>query len=187
MTEINKGDIYIGGKEKCHANIVDYNPNWKLNYQFHAEKIAKALGSQALLIEHIGSTSVKGLAAKPVIDILVVVRDSSDERSYVRKMIDAGYILRIREPDWHEHRMFRNPTKDANIHFYSKGCTEISRVLNFRDWLRTHPKDCLRYESNKRKLSKQDWECVDDYAQAKTEIIEMILEKTDKSNHSSRY
>jgi len=179
MSETND-DIYIGGKEKRDVIIENYNPKWKLKYQSHANNISKALGNTALLIEHIGSTSVEGLAAKPIIDILVVVEDSSDETSYKQKMEDAGYVLYIREPDWYEHRMFRPPTKNANIHFYSEGCEEIQRVRVFRDWLRTHPNDRLRYEKVKRELAKQDWECLDDYAQAKTEVVESIIAKACK-------
>lgn len=180
MNEPNCDDIYIGGKEKRDIIIVDYDPEWKITYLTHAQKIKNALGPKALLIEHIGSTSVEGLAAKPVIDILVVVKDSSDESFYMEEMENAGYELRIREPDWHEHRMFRTPQKDVHIHFYSEGCNEISRVLTFRDWLRSNTEDCLRYEKVKRKLAHKDWECANDYALAKTDIVEEILKKESK-------
>jgi hypothetical protein len=75
------------------------------------------LGCQALQIEHIGSTAVPSLAAKPIIDILLVVADSSDEPAYVAILEFAGYFLRIREPNWHEHRMFKGPGRDINLFF----------------------------------------------------------------------
>ncbi len=177
MTKINNDDIYIGGKEKRNIIIVDYDPEWKTQYRHHAQQIRKALGAKALLLVHIGSTSVEGMAAKPVIDILVVVKDSSNESAYVPQMESAGYQLRIREPDWHEHRMFRTSKKDVHVHFYTDGCVEIDRVLRFRDWLRNYPEDCKRYETVKRELARQDWDCGDDYATAKTGIITEILGK----------
>ena len=89
------------------------------------------------LLEHAGSTSVPGLAAKPRIDIMLAVPDSADEPSYVPALEAAGYVLRIREPDWYEHRVFKGPDTDVNLHVFSAGCPEIARMLLFRDWLRT--------------------------------------------------
>ncbi len=80
--------------------IVDYDPSWPATFEEHAENIRVALADMALQIEHIGSTSVPGLAAKAKIDILVVVPDSADEGAYVAPMETAGYALRLREPDW---------------------------------------------------------------------------------------
>jgi len=112
----------IGGVEKREINIVDYDLNWPKKFERHAKIIIDAIGDAALRIEHIGSTSVPGLAAKPIIDILVVVTDSSDESTYVTQLEAAEYVLRVREPDWNEHRMFRTPEKDVHIHIYSAGC-----------------------------------------------------------------
>lgn len=112
----------IGGVEKREIRIVDYNSDWPNSFEMHAKIIASALGASALRIEHVGSTSVPGLGAKPIIDILVVVPDSADESVYLRQLQEAGYILRVREPDWNEHRMFRNPERDVHIHIYSPGC-----------------------------------------------------------------
>ena len=95
----------IGGVEKREIRIVDYDPDWPQKFETHANIIAEALGGSALRVEHIGSTSVPGLAAKPIIDILVVVRDSADESAYLAQLEAAGYVLRVREPEWNEHRM----------------------------------------------------------------------------------
>ena len=70
-------------------------------------------------IEHVGSTSVPGLPAKPIIDILLVVADSAKETEYVTALEGAGYKLRVREPGWYEHRMFKRPENDVNLHVFS--------------------------------------------------------------------
>src|ERR1700722_14289895 len=107
-------EVLIGGIEKREIVIVDYDPRWIEQFQQHAEILSRVLGSKALAIEHVGSTSVPGLAAKPIIDIDVLVEDSSDEASYLPALVQAGYVLRVREPDRHQHRMFRTPELDVH-------------------------------------------------------------------------
>jgi len=165
----------IGGVEKRRIEIREYDPEWLNKFQTSARIIADALGDVALTIEHIGSTSVPGLAAKPIVDILVVVQDSANEPAYLPQLEAAGYVLRVREPDWHEHRMFRTPENDVHVHIYSDGCPEIQRNLVFRDRLRLDDDDRRRYEQKKRELARQDWEDMNDYAAAKTEVIESII------------
>src|SRR5689334_11000230 len=155
--------------------IVDYDSSWPSKFQMHAGRIANALGEVALRIEHIGSTSVPGLAAKPIIDILVVVEDSTIESAYLPHLEAAGYELRVREPEWHQHRMFRTPEKDVHVHIYSAGCREIQRNLLFRDRLRANVDDRRRYEQTKRELATHDWSDINDYANAKTDVIESII------------
>lgn len=168
-------DVLIGGIEKRKIVIVDYDPLWPEKFQAHVAIISQALGPKALVIEHVGSTSVPGLAAKPIIDINVVIEDSSNEAAYLPALVAAGYVLRVREPDWHEHRMFRTPELDVHIHIFSLGCVEIARTLAFRDRLRSHAEDRLRYETLKRKLAKEDWPDMNAYAQAKGELVEEII------------
>jgi GrpB-like predicted nucleotidyltransferase (UPF0157 family) len=115
------------------------------------------------------------LCAKPVIDIVLVVRDSSDEPAYVGDLEAAAYVLRIREPDWHRHRLFKGPRANINLHVFSSGCSEVTRMLGFRDWLREHAQDCERYANAKRKLAEREWTYVQHYADAKTTVIEEIL------------
>jgi len=155
--------------------LIDYDPQWPEIFRREADRIRDLLGCQALQIEHVGSTSVPRLAAKPIIDILLVVADSADEPAYVPMLESAGYFLRIREPHWHEHRMFKGPTADINLHVFSSGCPEIRRILTFRDWLRHDAADRDLYERAKRGLSKREWKDVQDYADAKTVVIEEIL------------
>lgn len=140
-----------------------------------AARIRNALGDVALRLEHVGSTSVPGLAAKPVIDIVLVVPDSADESSYAPALESAGYILRIREPDWHQHRMFKGPEIDTNLHVFSLGCPETDRMLLFRDWLRSNAADRDLYARTKLDLAQKNWNTVQDYADAKTGVIQEIL------------
>jgi GrpB-like predicted nucleotidyltransferase (UPF0157 family) len=159
--------------------LAEYDSAWPLLYEREAARIRAALADRALLIEHVGSTSVPGLAAKPHIDILLAVADSSDEASYVPALADAGYVLHIREPGWHEHRAFTGLETDLNLHVFSEGCVEIERMLRFRDHLRRHKTDRLLYERTKRELAQRTWKYGQHYADAKTTIVEEILARAD--------
>ena len=115
------------------------------------------------------------LAAKPIIDIVLVVADSRDEQAFVPPLEAAGYVLRIREPEWFEHRLLKGPDTNVNVHVYSEGCAEISRYLQFRDRLRSNDGDRELYESTKRELATQEWKYVQNYADAKTAVIREIV------------
>jgi len=155
--------------------IVDYDPRWPELFDRHHQAIARALGDRALRIEHIGSTSVPGLAAKPVVDILLVVADSADEDSYARQLESAGYQLRIREPEFLEHRLFKPSAGDVNLHVLTAGSPEIERLILFRDRLRVNTVDRCRYEAAKRQLATRAWDDTDAYATAKTQVVEEII------------
>lgn len=155
--------------------IVDYDPQWPGVFEREADRIRAVLGRRALRIEHTGSTSVPGLVAKPVIDVLLVVTDSGDEDTYLPALEAAGYLLRIRETNWHEHRMFKGPDAEINLHAFSFGCPEIDRMLMFRDWLRSNATDRDLYARTKRALANQEWKYVQNYADAKTIVIEEII------------
>jgi len=170
-----ENEVLIGGFEKAEIKIHEYDPVWVDRFAAHRAKILHALGPSALQIEHIGSTSVPGLAAKPIIDILVVVANSADESSYLDQLIAAGYQLRVREPDFFEHRMVRTPERNANIHIYSAGCGEIERYLLLRNHLRTHADAREAYADTKRRLAQQSWADMNEYARAKTEIVERLI------------
>jgi GrpB-like predicted nucleotidyltransferase (UPF0157 family) len=155
--------------------LAEYNPTWPQLYAREARRIRMALGDQVLLLEHVGSTSVPGLAAKPLVDILLVVPHSADEPAYVPALEAAGYMLRIREPEWYEHRMFKGPDTDINLHVLSQGCPEITPMLLFRDWLRVHTSDRQLYERTKRELAQRTWTHIQQYADAKTAVVQAIL------------
>lgn len=155
--------------------IADYDPQWPELFGREADRIRAVLGDLALRIEHTGSTSVPGLVAKPIIDILLVVADSADEDTYVPPLEAAGYSLRIREINWYEHRMFKGPDAEINLHVFSYGCPEIDRMLMFRDWLRNNAADRDLYARTKLALAQKEWEYVQNYADAKTVLIEEII------------
>jgi GrpB-like predicted nucleotidyltransferase (UPF0157 family) len=155
--------------------ISEYDPEWPQLFAREAARIRAVLGDQVLLLEHVGSTSVPELAAKPRIDLLLVVVDSANEPAYVPSMEAAGYVLCIREPDWYEHRVFKGPDTDINLHVFSLGCPEIDRMLLFRDWLRGNTSDRQLYERTKRDLARRTWKYTQNYADAKTAVVEEIL------------
>jgi GrpB-like predicted nucleotidyltransferase (UPF0157 family) len=144
-------------------------------FEREAAKVRAALAERALRIEHAGSTSVPGLAAKPVIDIVLVIADSADEAAYAPELQSAGYVLRIREPEWFEHRMFKGTEPAVNLHVFSSGCPEADRMILFRDWLRDNTADRELYQRTKLALAGQDWEQVQNYADAKSAIVIEIL------------
>ena len=158
----------LGGVEKRELVIADYDPAWPVAYQQQAARIRAALGGQALLIEHIGSTSVPGLAAKPIIDILLTVGDITAEEEYLDPLITAGYLLRIREPG---HRMLRTPGLDVHVHVLQDGDSAADDYLLLRDHLRGDDADRSLYEQTKRSLAQMDWPDMNAYAEAKTEVI----------------
>ena len=167
--------VLIGPLESTPVSIVEYDPSWPARFAREAVKIHAALGGSERHIEHIGSTSVPGLAAKPIIDILLVVGDAADESSYLQDLERAGYALRVREPAFYEHRMLRTPEKDVHLHVYSPDSPEIERNLRFRDRLRADAADRELYAATKRRLAARSWPTMQHYAEAKTEVIESIL------------
>jgi GrpB-like predicted nucleotidyltransferase (UPF0157 family) len=156
-------------------NLVAYDPTWPAQYEAVAARIRAAMGDTAVVLEHAGSTSVPGLAAKNQIDVVLGVPDSTDEAAYVPALEAAGFEFAIREPEWFEHRLFRGVDPKVNLHAFSADCEEIGRMLAFRDWLRTHPEDRELYEREKRRLAEQTWTTVQDYADAKTGIVRAIV------------
>jgi len=157
------------------VEVVDYDPAWPALFEGEAAKVRAALGAAVLAIEHVGSTSVPGLAAKPVIDINLTVADSADEAAYAAAVEAAGYRLLHREPDWFEHRMFKGRDPEVNLHVFSAGCPELDRVRMFRDWLRANDEDRALYAATKRDLAGRDWAHVQDYAEAKTAVVLEIM------------
>ncbi len=157
--------------------LVDYDPDWPEQFRAEAAKVAASLGGRALRIEHVGSTAVPGLAAKPIIDIALAVAESAREAEYAAALEEAGYRLHIREPEWHEHRMFKGPGNRMNLHVFSAECPEIDRMLTFRDWLREHDADRDLYASAKQTLAQLEWKYTQNYADAKTGVISEILSR----------
>lgn len=156
--------------------LVDYDPAWPDLFDRERSRLRDLLGETAVAIEHVGSTSVPGLAAKPIVDIDLVVPDSADEDAYLPRLVSAGYRLTVREPNWHEHRMFKGPDTNINLHVFSVGCPETVRHKVFRDWLRTHPDDRDRYAAVKRAIAAQAPD-VRAYSDAKNDVIDDIYRR----------
>lgn len=128
------------------------------------------------------STSVPGLPAKPVLDVLLTVPDPADEDAYVPALAPLGLRLTIREPGWYAHRLLRgtpgHPAADAvNLHVFPEDCPETARMLRFRDHLRADEADRELYARTKRELSARNWTYMQQYADAKSEVVEEILRR----------
>jgi GrpB-like predicted nucleotidyltransferase (UPF0157 family) len=154
--------------------LAEYDSRWPAQFELEDARIRDALGDRVLLLEHVGSTSVPGLAAKPVIDMLLIVADPSDEPAYVPPLEAAGYRLFIREPEWFEHRMFTGPDTNVHLHVLPPGCVEIERMIGFRDHLRSNAEDRDLYERTKRELASHVWAYGQNYADAKTAVVDEI-------------
>lgn len=165
--------------------FADYDPAWPEMFELEARRVRSVLGERVRALEHVGSTAVPGLAAKPIIDMILAVANSADEDAYVPPMEARGYVLRIREPDWLEHRLFKGPDRAINLHVFSEGLPEIDRMLTFRDWLRAHDDERLRYERVKRELAARTWTYVQNYADAKTEVVEAIMGRALQARRST--
>lgn len=165
--------VLIGGREQRDVVVVPYDPAWPERYERERVTISDAVGSAARAVHHIGSTSVAGLAAKPIIDILLVVGDPDVEDTYLPALVRVGYTLRVRERG---HRMFRTAERDVHIHVWSDPADD-ERHLLFRDWLRASPEDRATYEALKRRLAAQDWDDVNHYARAKTGLVAEIMRR----------
>jgi GrpB-like predicted nucleotidyltransferase (UPF0157 family) len=172
--------------------LVEYDAAWPGLFARESARIRALLAGRALYVGHVGSTSVPGLTAKPIIDMLLVVPDSADEPSYLPVLEAAGYVLRIREPGWFEHRLFTGPDTDVNLHVFSRGASEIDRMRRFRDRLRASPDDRDYYARTKRELARRSWRHVQHYAAAKTTVVAEIMDRANPAaavepNDLSRY
>ncbi|HZR13789.1 MAG TPA: GrpB family protein [Acidimicrobiia bacterium] len=168
-------DWLIGGHERRAIVIEPYDPAWPVRFAHERACITDALGPAARRVEHIGSTSVPGLGAKPIVDILVVVDDVDDVR--VGDALElAGYVLRVREPG---HRMFRRPDRSVHVHLWPTGSDDVRRHLLFRDRLRVDAGDRARYEAIKRELARCDWDDMNDYADAKSAVVAEITARAE--------
>ena len=172
--------VSVGGPQPQYRSIVlaDHDPEWPKWFETAAARIRDALGDKVLRLDHVGSTSVPGLAAKPLIDINMAVADTTDEAAYVPPLEALGYELRVREPDWFEHRMLRGFDPPVNLHVFPPDCEELERMVRFRDHLRTNDADRELYERAKRELAAGDWKYVQNYADAKTKVVQEIMART---------
>lgn len=181
-------DIWVKESPRREIVVADPDPAWPERFRRLEVRIRGALGRRALLVEHVGSTSVPRLPAKPVIDIDLDVTDPRDEDSYRGRLAGIGYDLVIREPNWHEHRAFRHqdagsgepPMPLSNLHVFGPHCREVARHRLFRNWLRTHPVDLKLYAATKRSAAgaaNAAGESVMDYNRRKQDVIRGIYQR----------
>ena len=164
--------VLIGDRESGPVTLVEWDPAWSARFERERDRIWQALGDVARRVEHIGSTSVPGLAAKPIVDILVTVPDADDEGAFIEPLVSAGYVLRVREPG---HRMLRTADIGVHVHVLADSDPEADRYLTFRDRLRVSAEDRRAYERLKRELAPRDWYEIGHYAHAKGPLVEAIL------------
>jgi GrpB-like predicted nucleotidyltransferase (UPF0157 family) len=177
-TDEEMAAIRVSGTVTAWNNTIplyDYDPAWPAQYEREAAKIRSALGEGAVLLEHVGSTSIPGMCAKPVLDILLSVANPADEDAYVPALTAAGFRLHLREPDWYEHRVMKGDAPLVNLHVLPADCPEIARMVGFRDRCRAHPEEFELYRSTKRELAGRVWRHVQHYANAKSEVVEAII------------
>lgn len=158
------------------VEVVAPDPAWPDWFATARDRIAAALGERAHAIEHVGSTAIPGLWAKPVIDIDLIVDDSADEEAWLPDLEAADFVLTRREPDWEEHRMLRGTAPRTNLHVWSR-MREPERHRMFRDWLRTHPDDREQYAAVKRAVADEGHTVEMLYNNAKAWVIYDIYEK----------
>ena len=167
----------VGGREERAIVLVAYDPTWPATFAEHRDRIREALGARAVRVDHIGSTAVRGLTAKPVIDIDLSVDDPDDEPAYLPDLVAAGYGLRVREPG---HRMVRTPGRDVHVHVCERGGSWERRHLLFREWLRRDRDDRAAYTALKRDLAQRDWPDMNAYADAKAPLIGQITARAER-------
>jgi GrpB-like predicted nucleotidyltransferase (UPF0157 family) len=177
-TDEEMAAIRVSGTVTAWNNTIplfDYDPAWPGQYAGEAAKIRAALGEGALVLEHVGSTSIPRMSAKPIIDIVLGVPDSANEDAYEPALTAQGYRLHLREPDWYEHRVMKGDGPPVNLHVFTAGCPEIARMTGFRDRCRAHPEEFELYLCAKRELAARTWRHVQHYANAKSQVVEAII------------
>ncbi|RFU74944.1 domain containing [Trichoderma arundinaceum] len=160
--------------------IVEPDPSWPQTFELLKSRIVSALGPTAVSVEHVGSTSVPDLPAKPIIDIDLTVKDVLDEASYVPQLEAVGFHFLLREPGWHEHRFFCEYEPATNLHVFGPDCSEAARHKIFRDWLRKAPADRDMYAALKREASEASRtanESMDEYTERKNDCVKQILDR----------
>lgn len=185
MTKIPETDeelaaLLVSGAATPHnatIPIFPYDPKWPLQYACEERKIRTALGEKVVVLEHVGSTSIPSMPAKPIIDILLAVKDSAIEDTYVPALTAQGYRLHLREPAWEEHRLMKGSNPEVNLHVFTAGSNEITRMLAFRNRCRANPDERELYERTKTELARQVWRHVQHYANAKGDVVEAIISR----------
>ena len=177
VDDIAGARVQIGAWTPAPVEVVAPDPAWPAWFAEVRDRLLGALGERALAVEHVGSTSVPGLWAKPVVDVDLTVVDSGDEDAWLPDLEAAGFVLRLREPDWEQHRCLRGSGPASNVHVFSPGAREPQRHALFRDWLREHPDDRDTYASVKREVAERGFTDAMLYNNAKAWAVYDLYEK----------
>ena len=153
---------------------------WPLKYERVSQQIGRVLGVRAKRVEHIGSTAVPGLDAKPIVDILLEL-DDVDDQDIHQALAGIGLAPIVDEPG---HRMFRTAAGDVHVHLWASDDSEIERHILFRDWLRENEMDRRLYKREKYRLAAMEWPTQNDYAEAKTPVINEIVARARESRRA---
>ncbi|HAM26981.1 MAG TPA: hypothetical protein DCP11_09865 [Microbacteriaceae bacterium] len=181
-----RGLTRVGSRQVPVAGVVAYDAGWVSEFEQIQSILREVLGRRAMSIEHVGSTSIPGLAAKPIIDLDLVVADSTDEVAYVPSLEAAGFRLIAREPDWEEHRCMTFSDPNSNVHVFSPGAIEPMRHRVFRDWLVAHQEDRAAYADLKLGVARQGFG-LGDYNGSKAGFVYDIYEKAFSRDASHRH
>jgi GrpB-like predicted nucleotidyltransferase (UPF0157 family) len=166
-----------GSQDPGPVTITDYDPAWPVMYEAERRRIVEAIGPWLVDIQHVGSTSVPGLAAKPVIDIMPGVRSLADDRHFIGPMESIGYsYVPVYEDDIPDRRYFRRgEPRLFHVHVTEAGGDFWNKHLAFRDYLRTHPDTADEYASLKRRLAAEHGADRLGYVNGKSDFIEDIV------------
>jgi GrpB-like predicted nucleotidyltransferase (UPF0157 family) len=178
LSDLDQSDAAVVGSSPPGAvHVVPYDGSWPARAEALIGQMRAALGDRVLALEHVGSTSVPGLAAKPVLDLVLTVADPADEAAYVPPLEPLGLVLHIREPEWDQHRMLTRTDRSVNLHVFGTASSEPARVVAFRDWLRDHPDDRDAYGALKTSLAAEGFDRVMDYNNHKAALVYDLYEK----------
>lgn len=160
------------------VEVTEYHPDWLELFEKEAEKIRQVLKGELVAIHHIGSTSVAGLKAKPIIDIMPIVHDIDRMEAYFELMQQIGFEQRG-EKGIPGRRFFQKGghLRTHHVHMYAAGNPEIERHLAFRDYLRTHPDEGEVYGELKAALAKKFPYNIESYINGKDELVKEIERK----------
>ena len=173
-----KSPLVDASRTRDPIRIAQSDAEWPGQFKRLSKLVRNALGQLALDVIHVGSTSVPGLPAKPIIDIDLVVPDSSEEAGWLPRLESAGFTLTIREPWWYEHRCLWHGDPKCNLHVFSPNCAEVARHQIFRDWLRKSPEDKEFYRDAKLKAAENtNNKGVEDYNARKQRVIREIYQR----------
>lgn len=162
------------------VSIVEPRDSWQKDGEALIQQIRDAIGPRAIRLDHIGSTSVGGMPAKPIIDVDLTIADPSKEEEWLPQLEDTGLILTVREPWWFHHRMLETPERDAHIHVFGPDSAEPLKHLVLRNWLRESEEDRQLYAQTKRDAAAETvarGETLNEYNQRKQEVLRAIYQR----------